>query len=257
MIRVLALIAFIGFIVSVACFAGAAAIGGRDIAEHGWSFPADWHIDIDDDGDHDSDHDRDWDDGADGSGPSTTREIPWNGATSLDLDVPADVRFTQGPGPAKLVITGPKGSVDHVVLEDGRLSFDEPMHRTSRLTIVMTAPNVSRFVLNGDDRLTVSGFKQDRLAIDISGSAEAVAQGEAKDFDVQISGSGEADLSKLAADAGKVDIAGSGRASIAPRTTADVAISGSGEVTLLTKPQNLHSNVTGSGRLVQGAAPTT
>ncbi len=249
MTRVLALIALIGFIVSVACFAGAAALGGRDIVEHGWTIPADWHIDVDD---HDGDGDRDWDEAADDSGPDTTREIAWDGSTGLDLDVPAEVRFTQGPGPAKLSINGPKGSVDHLVLEGGRLKYDQPMHRTHRLVIVMTAPNVSHFQLDGDDRLTIAGFHQPHLAIDISGSAEAVAEGNVTDFDLQISGSGTADLSKLTSDTGKVDIAGSGRATIAPKSTADVDISGSGEVTLLSRPANVHSNVSGSGKLIQG-----
>jgi hypothetical protein len=258
MIRVLALIAFVGFIVSVACFAGAAALGGRDIVENGWRIPADWHVDIDDRHDHDVDNDDDDgdDDGdTDRDTRTASREIAWDGASSLDVDVPAEVQFTQAAGAAKLTVSGPKSDVDHVIVRDGRVTFDEPMHHRHRLLIVMTAPNVSRFTLNGEDKLSITGFRQDRLAIDISGAAQAEAQGEAKSFDLQISGSGGADLSRLTSDGGKVDIAGSGRATIAPKTSADVAISGSGEVNLLSRPQDLHSSVSGSGRLIQNGAP--
>jgi len=245
MIRVLGMIAFVGFIVAVACFAGAAALGGRDIVEHGWRIPSDWHIDIDD-------HDGvdDWDDG-DASDAASSRDFTWDGATSLDVEAPAEVRYTQAEGPAKLTISGPKATLDHLVVKDGKVRFDEPMDHRRRLLIVMSAPNVSRFALNGDDKLTIAAFKQDHLAIDISGHGEAEAQGEARSFDLRISGSGEADLVRLSSEAGKVDIAGSGHAKIAPRSSADVIIAGSGEVTLSSRPKDLRSSVSGSGRLIQ------
>jgi hypothetical protein len=49
MIRTLITIAFASFILAVACLAGAAALGGRDIAENGWTVPSDWVFRIQDD----------------------------------------------------------------------------------------------------------------------------------------------------------------------------------------------------------------
>jgi hypothetical protein len=253
MIRVLALIAVVGFVMSVACLSAAAAIGGRDAAEHGWDFPEHWNIHVDDN-DYDSDDADDEDGAASASGPQTTREIAWDGSSGLDLSVPAEVRYTQGSGPAKLTVTGPKGAVDHVVLDHGQLRFDEPMSHAPRLQVVMTAPNVSRFALNGDDRLSITGYRQPRLAIDLAGSGQVNAEGAAQAFDLQISGSGTADLSRLTAEDGKVDLAGSGHAKVAPKGSADVQISGSGDVTLLGKPQTLRSAVSGSGKIIQGEA---
>jgi len=40
MIRNLIVIAVASFVLTVACFAGVAAIGGRDLMEHGWTIPA-------------------------------------------------------------------------------------------------------------------------------------------------------------------------------------------------------------------------
>ena len=50
-----------------------------------------------------------------------------------------------------------------------------------------------------------------------------------------------------------VDISGSGKVEAAPKDTADVRISGSGDVKLLSRPANLTSKVSGSGRISQAA----
>ena len=49
-------------------------------------------------------------------------------------------------------------------------------------------------------------------------------------------------------------IEGSGRATVAPTRKADLEISGDGEVDLTTHPADMHTDVSGSGRIVQGAA---
>ena len=51
--------------------------------------------------------------------------------------------------------------------------------------------------------------------------------------------------------AAKVEIEGSGDATLAPTDAADITIEGSGDVTLLTQPAKLQSNLSGSGRIRQ------
>ena len=64
----------------------------------------------------------------------------------------------------------------------------------------------------------------------------------------------DADLSGLKTDSADADITGSGRATIAPASAADLHISGNGEIDLLTHPASVNSDVTGSGRIVEGSA---
>jgi len=255
MIRVLFLIAAAGFMVAVVAISAAIAIGGPEVIARGaWSMGS--HDAWDWDGDHDDHgHRRDR---VDGSGPQTTRELAWTGGDSLDLEVPADVEFTQAIGPGKLTITGPKGSVEQVVLEDGHLRFDRRVRNSGRMTIVMSAPGVTRFDLGGSNRVTIDGYDQDRLAIDLSGNSELVAKGRAKVVELDISGSGEADLGELASEGAEVDISGSGEATVAPKDWATLEITGSGEVNLLTNPARLETDITGSGRIRQGSqSPST
>jgi hypothetical protein len=251
MTRTLVLIAFAAFILSVACIAGAVALGGQAIANHHWDH--NWNIDFD--GQKWRHIDKDDDRGGSG-GPTSTREIAWPGGDKIEFDVPADVQYTQGAGPAKLVITGPKDEVDRVELSDGQLQFrDDEDFDDGRLTVVMTAPDVRHFSIDGDNNLTIAGYSQDDLSVDVSGHGAINAKGKTRAASLAISGDGVVDLSGLTAQSADADISGSGRASIAPTDSADLSISGSGEIDLLTHPAKLTSDVSGSGRIVEGGPP--
>jgi hypothetical protein len=265
MTRTLILIAGVGFVVAIACLGGAAALGGRELAEHGWTLDgAALHgarFTIDDDNTnqrlgfgwtHPSAND--------GGGPTETREIAWSGADALEVDVPADVQFTQAAGPGKMTITGPKGTVDRIVLSGPKLRFDDGPWRAARVTIVMTAPNVHRFDLNGDNALTIAGYNQDELDLDVSGAGRLKGEGRTGSMKLDVSGDGQADLARLVATSADVDVSGFGRSTIAPSQTANLDISGAGEVELASHPADIHTDVSGSGRVVQSApaaAPAT
>jgi len=253
MTRTLVLIAFAGFVLAVACIAGAVALGGQAIARHHWNH--NWTINWDD-GHHrgwssdvhvdDSDHQA--------GGATASREIAWPGGDKIEFDVPANVQYTQAAGPAKLVISGPKDEVDRIELSGSQLlSRGGDDDDSSRLTVVMTAPDVRHFAVDGDNNLTIAGYDQDDLSVNVSGSGSVNAKGKTRSVELDISGDGDIDLSGLTTQRADADISGSGRASIAPTDAADLSISGSGEIDLLAHPAKLTSDVTGSGRIVEGA----
>lgn len=246
MIRTLFMIAAAGFVLSLASFAAAIAIGGPDAMARGAWGAAPWIGSRHWDGDWDWDHDGG--DGGSSGGPAVTREIAWSGRDKVEFDVRADVTYTQAAGPAKLVVTGPQGLIERLTVDGERVHF---RGRTSyaRVKIVMTAPNVTAFEVNGNDRLTIENYDQDRLTLDLSGSPEVTARGRAGELTLDISGSGQAELGELATERAAVDISGSGEATIAPRDRASIDISGSGEVVLLTNPPSLSTDVSGSGSI--------
>jgi len=242
MMRTLVLIAVAGFVVCVGCLAAATALGGREALHGPWG--RGWDIDWDDG------HVSSWPSG-DG-GPTGSREIAWSGADALDLDLPADVTFTQSPGPGRLTITGPQGALDRVELDGPHLRYRDDGFNFGRLTVVMTAPDVRSFAIDGDGRIAINGYDEDDLSLDVSGHGDVSGAGRAKNVKVDISGDGDVDLSGLKSDSADADISGSGRARLAPANAADLRISGDGEIDLLTRPPNLVSDVSGSGRIVEG-----
>lgn len=248
MIRVLLMIAVAGFVVSVASISAAVALGGPDfVAQGGWKIAGN-HWDWDDD-------DHDWSDRAERRwGETATRTIPWSGADGLDLDLAADVRYVQAEGPATVTITGPARLIDHVTVVGDTIKYEDRGHRShrNRLTIVVQAPNVRSFDISGNNSLAIEGYRQDSLRVDLAGNAEATASGETGELTLDLSGSSEANLGSLKARGADVDIAGSADATIAPTDWAKLDISGRGDVRMLTRPKDVSSDVSGSGRVRYG-----
>jgi hypothetical protein len=261
MIRNLTIVAVASFVLALGCLAGAAALGGRDILKNGWTIPADWHVEINDDDDHVSiTPDRL------ASDETIERQIGWTGSDTLQIDVPAEVTFTQSaPGAgAAIKVNGPKGLVDRVVVDGGqiRLRGDDDASTVNlnshglhigrghdQLTIEVTAPAVRGFTLNGSGDLRVRAYDQPSVTLEINGSGEIEAEGKAAKVDLRVSGSGDADLTELDTGDAKVSVAGSGSARIAPHGAAEVEVAGSGEVSVTTKPTSLVTNVAGSGEV--------
>lgn len=257
MIRVLFMIAIAGFVLSVATLSAAVAIGGPDaIARGGWvlagkHWDSDWTWDWDDD--HGG-HAASW---SGETGPQTTRTLAWSGADSLDLDLAADVRYIQSPGPASVVVTGPQRIVERVIVRGDSIGYAHGAHHPGypKLTIVVRAPGISRFDISGRNTLAIEGYHQPQLRLDVSGDAEVTAAGEADEINLDLSGSGEADLAALKAKGAQVDISGAADAVIAPTEWAKLDISGMGDVQLLTNPPRLETDVSGAGKVRQGEPP--
>jgi hypothetical protein len=250
MIRTLLIIAGAALVLAIASLTGAAGLAARDIDRNGGS----WVI-------HDGNDVIRIDSVSGDRSPAVSRSLAWSGGDRLSVDLPADVTYVQGHE-AGVVISGAQSIVDRVRVENGRVSLvDGPNELTIRwsggglsgwsesdnLKIVVTAPSVTRFDLAGSQSLTIRDYDQPTLSIDISGSGDVTATGKTAALDLDIAGSGEADLSALATIDATVGISGSGEARVAPTGTARLSIAGSGDITLTTRPAKLESSVSGSG----------
>jgi hypothetical protein len=87
------------------------------------------------------------------------------------------------------------------------------------------------------------------IQINISGSGSVKADGKVEHSEIRVSGSGDADLSRLKTNIATVRISGSGSSAIAPIDEADIRVSGSGDVNLHTNPKRLETHISGSGRI--------
>lgn len=260
MIRTLFIIAAAGLVLATVSLGGAFALGGRDMARHGWE----WTF-RDKDGDTVS---FERDDGT--RNPDTTRTLAWTGGQTLTVDLSADVEYVQGDTPG-VTVTGPAQLVEKVRLVDGRLTWadtDGPNHETvvfgrnehgrgiwvhsEEVKIVVTAPAINTFNVEGSASVLLRDYDQDTLSVDISGSGEVSATGRTRALEVDISGSGDADLGSLTTTDVNVAIAGSGDAVVAPTGKADISISGSGDTVLTTRPATVNQNISGSGEVDMG-----
>jgi len=247
MTRVLVMTVAVGLALAVFCFAVAGGLGGMAWGPNG----PNWRM-----GDHWGHHliHVDLGDGERASGPMTTRDFAWSGGDSLELNAPADLEYTQGPT-TKITITGPKDALDRLTIHDGRIDLNGSCFGVcmddDQLKIVMTAPNITKFEANGSQTISILDYDQDQLKVQVSGSGDVTAKGKASHAVLHIAGSGDADLGGLTGNDVKVDISGSGDATIAPKQEADIQVSGSGDVRMLTRPAVVHSQISGSGDVTQ------
>jgi hypothetical protein len=228
-------IAAVSLTVGVASLALAYTFGGRDLArlvEHS-GFAA-----------------RSCGDGAK-SGESE-RRLAWTG-DSIDIALPATVRYRGGEG-SDIVVRGSPDAISHVELRGGRLTLNCRWHTSTRdIEITLPARPLQRVAISGSAKVVMERLSQPELRVAISGSGSITAQGAVDNLSIAVSGSGKARLGEVEAKRLTVEVSGSGNVEAAPKDDADIRISGSGKVHLLTRPTHLRSHVSGSGRITQPA----
>jgi hypothetical protein len=195
-----------------------------------------------------------WSDGFSPRQPSVSRpgyrEWTWDGTDGLGVSVPATVHYERG-GPARIVITGPEETLTHLRVGQGQIRHDNSpgLFRHGRLEITVSGVTLRDVMLAGSPTIALGRLDQDRLNLAINGAGAASGEGRVDTVRLAIHGSGEADLGGVRARRADISIAGSGRVSVGPRDTANIAITGSGDVRLTARPAELHRAVVGSGNI--------
>jgi hypothetical protein len=196
----------------------------------------------------------DWGDDDDmPAGNTVTRDFPWGDSDRLELQVAGSVHF-QPAAAWHLSIRGPERVLDRLTVTNGRIALRHAgmfHHHSGAIEVQLAGPALHDIGLDGSGNLTLENLKQDSVSIHIRGSGSARGNGSVGVLRLEILGSGSAGLEQLAAGSATVRIAGSGDADIAPTDSADVDIAGSGEVRLHSQPRRIHSQVHGSGRIIE------
>lgn len=181
-----------------------------------------------------------------------TREIPWDDSTSLTLGVNSVVRYVQAPGAGKVVARGPHRSVSTLVVANGDI-HDQLLHTGATLELVVTAPAISRFHLDGRSRLSIEGYDQKSLFVSTEGKAAVDAAGRVNDVSVEMKGSGTVNLAKLTTGNASASIGGMSTLVLAPSDDAELNVRNFASVVLLSRPKELKTSLLDSGRVVHAA----
>jgi hypothetical protein len=237
MSRILGRIAFLGLGIGFVSLAFAYALGGRDAFRmlHRGDLIAGARC-------------------GEGSG-SVERRLAWTGGDTIDITLPARVRVRGGEG-NEILARGAPDVLSHVELRGSRLSLDCYLDPSRAIDITLPGQTFRRINVSGRTKVDLDNLDQPQLAINISGSGSVHGQGSVDRLSVKVSGSGDAKLGDLAIKQLTLKISGSGNIEAAPKDEADITISGSGNVRLLSRPPQLRTHVSGSGRITQVAEAT-
>lgn len=280
MIRLLVILAVTGTLLCVVCISSAAALGGREIMTKGWSWNwSDWAIRVNEDTDEFSIEPAEpgkggvWVNGerVDENGnpdyatwmnaPTETREFPWTGSGEINIGMPADLTYTQGPTP-KVTVTGPGPALDRFHIEGGRFRLrgwsstntfngipgpgDISANRPPRLKIEVTAPGVIRFDVSGTETLEIKNYNQDSLTLDVSGASKTTVQGTARLAVLDLDGAARVDLAGLSLETATADLSDASYLVMAPKASAKIDADDAARVTLNTRPQQLTQDLEGA-----------
>jgi len=188
-----------------------------------------------------------------GDAKQRERRLAWEGDDTVEISLPATVRYRGGEG-SDVIVRGSPDVIAHVEVHRGRITLD--CHRFGGfrdIEITLPGRTFRRIGLSGSTKLTMENVNQPDLAFKISGSGTVRAQGTVDHATINVAGSGDARLADLAMKELTAKISGSGKVEAAPKDAADIHISGSGDVRLLSHPARLSSHVAGSGRITQAS----
>ncbi len=184
-------------------------------------------------------------------GASSERRLAWTGGDKIEIAVPATVRLRMGEG-SDIVVRGSPEAISRVDVRGNRLSLDCRWQGSSHgLDVTLPGKALRQIGISGWARLDLENLNQPELALRIRGSGNVRASGTVDRLSLHVSGSGHAQLADLALKTLELKISGSGDAEAAPKEEADVSISGSGTLRLLSRPARLKTHISGSGRVLQ------
>jgi hypothetical protein len=130
----------------------------------------------------------------------------------------------------------------------GAVPMPMPMPMPNEVQIQSGVQDQNVFI-KGSESVDLGHIEQDSLNITIAASGSATAEGRVNRLHVQILGTGDARLGKLAARFVTVSVMGSGDATLAPSEELKATIMGSGDVRLTTMPAKIERMIMGSGKI--------
>lgn len=187
-----------------------------------------------------------------GSGQMTTEQRETAPFTWVESNIGADVSVSIGSERA-VNLTFDDNLVSHIttkvkgkkLLIEADRSFSSD--RDCQVRIVL--PQLEGVSVGGSGRIEVVGLDANRFAVEIDGSADITASGEAGELDVEVNGSGNVDTRDLVAVEASVEINGSGNVDVMARDYLTAVINGSGDIRYYGNPGQVVKRVEGSGRI--------
>lgn len=208
------------------------------------------------------------------TGGHGTRSFELTGFDAVRLSGSDDVRVVRG-ATFSIVATGPNDVLDRLDIrtegktlvvtrkrnsgwgwsserEGATVTVTMPMIRAAQVAgsgdmrVDRADGAVFKGGVNGSGTLDLPSISAASVELDVTGSGDLVAKGEAKTIALSVTGSGDLDASGLSADTARVAIQGSGDISANARQSAAVNIAGSGDATIR-GTRNCTINKAGSG----------
>ncbi|RDV15895.1 DUF2807 domain-containing protein [Pontibacter diazotrophicus] len=208
-----------------------------------------------------------------GDGNVEQRTLTLQPFSEVEANGDFKVYITQGE-PQRVEVKGESNILSNLNtrVRNGKweIEHESCVRRSELVEVYITMPEVEALYLNGSGRI----YSENKLVVDelpvqvngsgkvdleveaskvimrVTGSGEALLSGTTDIQTINMSGSGTAATSNLAAEDVTVNLSGSGEAEVRASKSLTVDLSGSGKVYYYGNP-TVNSNISGSGKLVK------
>jgi hypothetical protein len=207
-----------------------------------------------------------------GDGNITTENRQTDAFKSVGFEGSYVVVLTQGPT-QEIRIETDKNLLSHITttVSNGELKVksEDNLSPTKSITVYITNPTYNDIASAGSSKISATTpIKSDdlklaiagsgnytlevhtpKLATDISGSGTMNLSGDATAQKIDVAGSGTIKAANLTSESATIDIAGSGDAFINASKSINASISGSGRVKYSGTASDIHTDISGSGKI--------
>ena len=191
--------------------------------------------------------------GVPGSGVSATESREIENFTEIEFSGSGKVNVVCG-GTTDLQITADDNLLEYFETEvDGDtliIRSKGSISPTVKPTFDISTDKLDKIELTGSGDVDISDVRSNEFEVLITGSGRVNAMGRSAGLIVGLTGSGHADLSGLMTNSAKAKLTGSGSATVFATQTLDASILGSGSLKYAGQP-DVKTRVTGSGNVRQ------
>ena len=150
-------------------------------------------------------------------------------------------------------VVGDDNIVKHVKTEivnnKLKIFIDKSYSSTKGLVVNLSVMSVNKLSISGSGDIKFENYKDDILSLKISGSGDITGSGNVETLTGEINGSGDFLLRELHSKSAQIDINGSGDAEVWASVAIVGKINGSGDINYHGNPQNVESQINGSGEI--------
>jgi hypothetical protein len=191
-----------------------------------------------------------------GSGTAASQTRAVAGFDAVELAGSNEVNVTVGR-PRSVVVHADDNLIRHVttgVRARTLVIANAPGSFTTRspMSVDVTVPSLRALRLSGSGVVTVTGIDAPSLAVSLPGTGLLRASGTAGRLQVELGGSGDAELGNLVARRVRATVGGSGRIVVTATASLDGRVTGSGAILYGGHPARVTRDVSGSGAIVGG-----
>jgi len=187
-----------------------------------------------------------------GSGIAKTEIRTLGSFNVLDVEYAGAIEV-RSQGQESLTISGDDNIVQFITTEvkNGTLYIRDPEGYSpqQKLQIIVSTPDVKRFVFDGVGEANLSNIKNDRLEIVVRGVGSLITSGETKELDITLSGVGSVDAKNLRAVNAKVNSNAIGSVDLYVTGQLDINSSGIGEINYYGNPKIVNKQAEGIGKI--------